>query len=117
MDILHRLIQTPNSQHEPLIMTFLCTLSTNSISFEVDNLYFRGNLDNKLLFQQSPSMDMGVVRLQNDMLTFIPIGGTAVPCTMKQGVLLNNNTSSSSESSIELSPSIINSQCNPNLKY
>ena len=116
MDILHRLIQTPNSQHEPLIMTFLCTLSTNSISFEVDNLYFRGNLDNKLLFQQSPSMDMGVVRLQNDTLVFIPIGGTAVAFTITQAVVLNNNTSSS-ESSIELSPSIINSQCNPNLKY
>ena len=116
MDILHRLIQTPNSQHEPLIMTFLCTLSTNSISFEVDNLYFRGNLDNKLLFQQSPSMDLGVVRLQNDMLTFIPIGGAPIPFIITQAVVLNNNTSSS-ESSIELSPSIINSQCKPNLKY
>ena len=116
MDILHRLIQTPNSQHEPLIMTFLCTLSTNSISFEVDNLYFRGNLDNKLLFQQSPSMDMGVVRLQNDTLVFIPIGGTAVAFTITQAVVLTNS-SSSSESSIELSPSIINSQCKPNLKY
>ena len=115
MDVLHRLIQNPNSQHEPLIMSFLCSLSTNSISFEVDNLYFRGNLDNKLLFQQS-SMDMGVVRLQNDTLVFIPIGGTAVAFTITQAVVLNNNTSSS-ESSIELSPSIINSQCNPNLKY
>ena len=113
MDVLQRLIQNPNSQHEPLIMTFLCTLSTNSISFEVDNLYFRGNLDNKLLFQQSPNMDMAVVRLQNDTLTFIPVGGTAVAFTITQAVVLNNN-SSSSESSIELS---LNSQCNPNLKY
>ena len=117
MDILRRLIAQPNSQHEPLVMSFLCSLSTNNIAFEVDNLYFRGNLEDKLLFQQSPSYDMGVVRLQNDMLTFIPIGGTAVPFTIKQAVVLNNNTSSSSESSIELSPSIVNSQCNPNLKY
>ena len=114
MDILRRLIAQPNSQHEPLVMSFLCSLSTNNIAFEVDNLYFRGNLEDKLLFQQSPSYDMGVVRLQNDMLTFIPIGGTAVPFTIKQAVVLNNNTSSSSESSIELS---LNSQCNPNLKY
>ena len=113
MDILRRLIAQPNSQHEPLVMSFLCSLSTNNIAFEVDNLYFRGNLEDKLLFQQSPSYDMGVVRLQNDMLTFIPIGGTAVPFTIKQAVVLTNN-SSSSESSIELS---LNSQCNPNLKY
>jgi hypothetical protein len=116
MDILHRLIQTPNSQQEQIVMSFLCSLSTNTIAFEVDNLYFRGNLDDKLLFQQSPSMDMAVVRLQNDILTFIPIGGAPVPFTITQAVVLNNNTSSS-ESSIELSPSIINSQCNPNLKY
>ncbi len=116
MDVLHRLIQNPNSQQEQIIMSFLCSLSTNNIAFEVDNLYFRGNLDDKLLFQQSPSMDMGVVRLQNDTLVFIPIGGTAVAFTITQAVVLNNNTSSS-ESSIELSPSIINSQCNPNLKY
>ena len=56
---------------------------------------------------------MGIVKLQNDMLTFIPIGGTAVAFTITQAVVLNNN-SSSSESSIELS---LNSQCNPNLKY
>ena len=116
MDVLHRLIQTPNSQQEQIVMRFLCSLSTNTIAFEVDNLYFRGNLDDKLLFQQSPSMDMAIVRLQNDTLTFIPIGGAPVPFTITQAVVLNNNTSSS-ESSIELSPSIINSQCNPNLKY
>ena len=69
MDVLHRLIQNPNSQQEQIIMSFLCSLSTNNIAFEVDNLYFRGNLDDKLLFQQSPSMDMAVVRLQNDTLT------------------------------------------------
>ncbi len=113
MDVLHRLIAQPNSQHEPLVMSFLCSLSTNNIAFEVDNLYFRGNLEDKLLFQQSPSYDMGIVKLQNDMLTFIPIGGTAVAFTITQAVVLNNN-SSSSESSIELS---LNSQCNPNLKY
>ena len=95
MDVLHRLIQNPNSQHEPLIMTFLCSLLTNNIAFEVDNLYFRGNLEDKLLFQQSPSYDMGVVRLQNDTLVFIPIGGTAVAFTITQAVVLNNNTSSS----------------------
>ena len=116
MDVLHRLIQNPNSQQEQIIMSFLCSLSTNNIAFEVDNLYFRGNLDNKLLFQQSPSMDMGVVRLQNDILTFIPIGGAPIPFIITQAVVLTNS-SSSSESSIELSPSIINSQCNPNLKY
>ena len=116
MDVLHRLIAQPNSQHEPLVMSFLCSLSTNNIAFEVDNLYFRGNLEDKLLFQQSPSYDMGIVKLQNDMLTFIPIGGTAVAFTITQAVVLTNS-SSSSESSIELSPSIINSQCNPNLKY
>ncbi len=116
MDILHRLIQHPNSQHEPLVMSFLCSLSTNKITFEIDNLYFRGNLENKLLFQQSPSMDMGIVKLEHDTLTFIPIGGAPVHFTITQAVVLNNNSSSSSS---ELSPSIINSQYRQtsNLKY
>ena len=116
MDVLHRLIQNPNSQHEPLVMSFLCSLSTNNITFEIDNLYFRGNLDDKLLFQQSPSMDMAVVRLQNDTLTFIPIGGAPVHFTITHAVVLTNNSSSSSS---ELSPSIINSQYRQtsNLKY
>ena len=116
MDVLHRLIQHPNSQHQPLVMSFLCSLSTNNIAFEVDNLHFRGNLDDKLLFQQCPSMDMAVVRLQNDTLTFIPIGGAPVPFTITHAVVLTNNSSSSSS---ELSPSIINSQYRQtsNLKY
>ena len=117
MDILHRLIQHPNSQHEPLVMSLLCSLSTNKITFEIDNLYFRGNLDDKLLFQQSPSMDMGVVKLEHDTLTFVPIGGASVHFTITQAVVLNNNDSSSPSS--ELSPSIINSQYRQtsNLKY
>ena len=116
MDILHRLIQQPNSQHEPLVMNLMCSLASNNVIFAANNLYFRGNLDNKLLFQQSPNMDMGVVRIQNDKLVFIPIGGKPVTFIITQAVVLTNN-SSSSESSIELSPSIINSQCKPNLKY
>jgi hypothetical protein len=116
MDVLHRLIQNPNSQQEQIVMNFLCSLSTNNIAFEIDNLYFRGNLDDKLLFQQSPSMDMGVVKLEHATLTFIPIGGAPVHFTITHAVVLTNNSSSSSS---ELSPSIINSQYRQtsNLKY
>ena len=112
MDILRRLIAQPNSQHEPFVMRFLCSLSSNHIAFEIDNLFFRGNLEDKLLFQQSPSMDMGIVRLEHNNLVFIPIGGTTVRFTITKAVILTN------ESSEELSPSILSQlRPSPTLKY
>ena len=41
------------------------------------HLYYRGNLEGKLLFQQNDG-DMAVVRLEQDQLVFIPVGGPSV---------------------------------------
>ena len=112
MDILHRLIQQPNSQHEPLIIDISCKLSTNQIRLDVQQLFFRGNLEDKLLFQQGTTMDLGVVRLVNDTLVFIPIGGKPV-----HFVVLAAEIASDHASSVESSPILSQVEKPTNLKY
>ena len=75
MDVLRTLMEQQHaSLHPRIIMTMEGSLPSSRIVFTMKHLYYRGNLEGKLLFQQNDG-DMAVVRLEQDQLVFIPVGG------------------------------------------
>ena len=107
MDVLRTLMEQQDaSLHPRIIMTMEGSLPSSSIVFTMQHLYYRGNLEGKLLFQQNDG-DMAVVRLEQDQLVFIPVGGPSIPFILIHATVTTEDSSSSSqesESMIQVAP-------------
>ena len=107
MDVLRTLIEQQDaSLHPRIIMTMEGSLPSSRIVFTMQHLYYRGNLEGKLLFQQNDG-DMAVVRLEQDQLVFIPVGGPSVRFILIHATVTTEDSSSSSqesESMIQVAP-------------
>ena len=73
MDVLRTRQNSNMHLHPRIAMTMEGLLLSSRIVFTMKHLYYRGNLEGKLLFQQNDG-DMAVVRLEQDQLVFIPVG-------------------------------------------